>query len=279
MTTTAHRLLISSSSTPWDIRTARYSGKVNTLIPTDTNYGMFMTRDGNHMFFGNDNDQEVNRWDMSTPWDITTATRAQASTVAVAGKRSEFGLYFNSTGTKMYGLSNSYDSVSQFSLSTPWNLNTLSFDNVEFSVLFLEHNCRGLHFSTDGSKMYIGGDNNDVVYQCTLSTPWNIATATYDNISKALNGVGNQSTDNRSFYFKPDGTKVYMAPHGFGGNANVFQWSLSTPWNLATATFDNVQISMSGTASQGASGLSFRSDGRAFYITGLVERDVFEFLI
>ena len=40
-----------------------------------------------------------------------------------------------------------------------------------------------LAFRDTGAKMYVLGTTNDRVYQYTLATPWDVSTATYDNIS------------------------------------------------------------------------------------------------
>ena len=63
------------------------------------------------------------------------------------------------------------NSVYQYTLSTPWDLSTASYDSVSFSVTSQDTTPVGIAFKSDGSKMYVVGVTNGSVYQYTLSTP------------------------------------------------------------------------------------------------------------
>lgn len=89
----------------------------------------------------------------------------------------------------------------------------------------------GLSFGDNGSKMYIVNDNNRAVYQYTLTTAWDISSASYDNVSLDTS-PGFVETDPKGVTFNPDGSRVYVA----GEEAGVTTWSLGTPWDLSSAT-------------------------------------------
>ncbi|GAI59670.1 unnamed protein product, partial [marine sediment metagenome] len=74
-------------------------------------------------------------------------------------------------------------------------------------------------FKPDGTKMYITGEVTDTVYQYSLSTPWDVSTASYDKYKD----VSSQDTSPMGVCFKPDGIKMYIM-----GNKNdtVYQYSL-----------------------------------------------------
>ena len=82
--------------------------------------------------------------------------------------------------------------------------------------------------------MFIVGYTFMNIYQYTLSQPWNTSTATWDGPTTNLS-VSAQDTVPLGLFFKPDGTKIYLT-----GNTNdrVYQYTLSKPWNLSTATWD-----------------------------------------
>ncbi len=77
---------------------------------------------------------------------------------------------------------------------------------------------KGLFFKTDGTKMYVIGESSDSVYQYTLSTPWNLATASYDSDSLSVSDSSPGST-----FFNPDGTKMFYLGVA---TKTVYQYSL-----------------------------------------------------
>ena len=134
------------------------------------------------------------------------------------------GVAFNSDGTKMYMVGTG-DSVYQYSLSTAFDLSTASYDSVSFSVSSQDTVPSGITFNSDGTKMYMVGLTNDNVYQYSLSTGFDLSTASYDSVSFS---VSSQDTSPYDIAFNSDGTKMYMA--GIA-NDSVFQYSLSTAFD------------------------------------------------
>jgi hypothetical protein len=66
--------------------------------------------------------------------------------------------------------------VYQYSLSTGFDLSTISYDNVSFSVASQDTLPIGIAFNNDGSKLYMLGDTSNSVYQysTTFSVPFTI---------------------------------------------------------------------------------------------------------
>ena len=65
------------------------------------------------------------------------------------------------------------------------------------------------------------GDVNATIYQYSLSTPWDISTASYDSKSK---DVSSEDAYPYGLFFKPDGNKVYVMGTD---TATIYQYSLS----------------------------------------------------
>src|SRR5687768_3379997 len=86
-----------------------------------------------------------------------------------------------------------------------WDISEAAYASKSFSVGAQEVAPQDLAFKPDGTKMYVGG-GNDIVYQYTLSTPWDVSTASYD--SKSLS-VAAQESSLSAFDFSADGTKMY----------------------------------------------------------------------
>ena len=115
-----------------------------------------------------------------------------------------------------------------------YGLNSLTLGD-SISVVAKADFIRDVQFSADGTKMYVTGqevvspfeDGN--VFQYTLSTAWDVSTATY--ASKTYH----PSTASRSMFFKPDGTKVFFAYN----TGTIETFSLSTAWDISTASNDS----------------------------------------
>ena len=52
----------------------------------------------------------------------------------------------------------------------------------------------GVAFSSDGTKMYIMDNSNLAVYQYTLSTAWNVSTASYASLSISVSSQSSHPT-------------------------------------------------------------------------------------
>jgi len=169
-------------------------------------------------------------------------------------------LYFKGDGLKLYISDDSTDSIYQYTLSTAWDVSTASYDSVSFSVSSQDTSPTGIYFKSDGTTLYVAGNSTDDIFQYTLSTAWDLSTASYASKSFAIT----QDTGLRGVSFKSDGTKMYAV--GFSTDS-VYQYSLSTAWDVSTASYDSVSFSVT---SQDTTPLSmwFKSDGTYFYTSG-----------
>ncbi|MEM4663219.1 MAG: YncE family protein, partial [Candidatus Diapherotrites archaeon] len=251
-------------ATSWDITKYKYQtsfsivGNFNEVdIPEYLLQSVFFSSDGTKMYILGDSSDRVYQYSLSTAWDISTASYDKNFYVG-SRDTSPRGLFFSPDGTKMYILGDYRDRVYQYSLSTAWDISTASYDK-NFYVGSQDTSPRGLFFSPDGTKMYILGDSSDRVYQYSLSTAWDISTASYDKNFY----VGSQDTYPRGLFFSPDGTKMYI----LGDYSDrVYQYSLSTAWDISTASYDkNFYV---GSQDTSPSGLFFSSDGNKMYISG-----------
>ena len=136
----------------------------------------------------------------------------------------------------MYIVGRSVDEVNEYILSTPWSISTASFVS-NFSVSSEGANPRGLYIRDDGLKFWTCESDTDKIYQYSMSTAWDLSTASYDNVS-LLVGSGSplgitQSTPT-GIYFKYDGSVLYL----IGATADfIYQFDLSTPWDITTASY------------------------------------------
>jgi hypothetical protein len=259
-----------SLSTAWDISTASYVQNFSVNAQEGSPRGIFFKSDGTKMFITGTDSDDVFSYDLSSAWDISTASYTYPTTNYFSVSPQELApqaLFFKSDGTKMYIIGATGDDVNEYSLSSAWDISTASYVQ-NFWVGSEETNPEGLFFKPDGTKMYIIGTAGDDVNEYSLSSAWDISTASYvQNFSVSL-----QEISASGLFFKPDGTKMYII--GTTGD-DVNEYSLSSAWDISTASYvQNFSVSAQDLTPED---LFFKPDGTKMYIVGSTGDDVNEY--
>ncbi|OHA03781.1 MAG: hypothetical protein A3J58_00735 [Candidatus Sungbacteria bacterium RIFCSPHIGHO2_02_FULL_52_23] len=216
------------STEAWDVSTAVHLQEFNVATETTDPTGLFFKPDGLKMYAVSYTDQTVDEYDLSSAWNVSTATYLREFSVA-AKELSPTGVFFKSDGLKMYTIGLSDDTIDEYDLSSAWNVSTAVYLR-ELSVAAKETDPTGVFFKPDGLKMYTIGLTGDTVDEYDLSSAWNVSTATYLREFS----VAAKETNSTSVFFKPDGLKMYTI--GLAGQT-VDEYDLSTAWNISTAVY------------------------------------------
>jgi sugar lactone lactonase YvrE len=169
----------------------------------------------------------------------------------------------------MVGLIN--DRVNQYSLSTAFDLSTASYDSVNFSVASQDGSPLSIIFNNDGTKMYMVGVSTDTIYQYSLSTAFDLSTASYDSVSFS---VASENTTPTDITFNNDGTKLFMV--GRGTSSTIYQYSLSTAYDISTTSYDSISFSVNSQDTT-AYGLGFNNNGTKMYMVGQVGNKIYQY--
>lgn len=198
-------------STAWSVPTASYvqnfSVSSQELEPT----GLFFKPDGTKMYIVGTSGDDVNEYTLSTAWSVSTASYVQNFSVSSIGTTPE-GLFFRDDGTKMYVISYSLGSagtqkIGEYDLSTGWDISTSSYLQDILLGQSVVPNPTDLFFKFDGTKMYALDRDFDRLHEYTLSTAWDVSTATrIKQIS-----VRTQTGFPQGLSFKDDGSKLYIS--------------------------------------------------------------------
>ena len=191
----------------------------------------------------------IHQYTLSKAWDVTTAIydyvkfNYNPGTPAYTG--SIESLTFSPNGYSMFLLNASADVIIEYTLSTAWNVSSASYTrNASYALgAAISNEAIGLDmkWSTDGTSIYILGNTNKRIYQFTCNTAWTLASGiTYTTKSFLWNGAGQFTgasaggeLNATALFFNGAGTILYI----WGStHAWVMQWSLSTPWDISTAT-------------------------------------------
>jgi DNA-binding beta-propeller fold protein YncE len=226
--------------------------------------------DGTKLYVVSESTDAIYQYSLSTAYDLSTASYDSVSFSLTSQDLTPNGLVFNGDGTKLYITGNTNDSVFQYSLSTAYDLSTISYDSVSLSVTSQDTSPQGVEFNNDGTKLYVVGASSDSVHQYSLNTAYDLSTASYDSVSFSFSS---QDGAPRSIRWNNNGTKLYVSGDT---NNTVFQYSLSTAYDISTLSYDSVSFSV---ASQSTNpyGLVLNGDGTKFYIAEAGNGTVYQY--
>ncbi len=225
-------------------------------------YAIAFSTDGTKMYMVGLANPSIYQYTLSTAFDLSTASYDSVSFSIYNQDRVPTGIEFKPDGTKMYITGQYSGGIHQYSLSTAFDVSTASYDSVSITVSSQDSQNLGITFSTDGTKMYMAGVTNQRIYQYSLSTAFDLSTASYDSVSLT---VSSQDSAPHDVAFNTAGTKMYM----FGvTNDRLFQYTLSTAFDLSTASYDSVSSLAFSSQDSGPIAMTFSADGTKIYTFG-----------
>ena len=185
-------------------------------------------------------------------------------------------LVFNSDGTKMFILGELGNNINEYTLSTAFDVSTAIFaGNAErFSVAAQEGGSTDLVFNTDGTKMFTTGFVSDNINEYTLSTPFDVSTASYAGNTERFSVTGQEATPT-SLAFNTEGTKMFVM--GYNGD-NINEYDLTLAWDISTASYagDAERFSVAGYETSPQS-LVFNTSGIKMFVMGMIGDDINEY--
>jgi DNA-binding beta-propeller fold protein YncE len=206
-----------------------------------------------------------------TGFSITSASYDSKTFDPASQETNPRDIAFNSDGTKAYFIGVGADTVFQYSLSTAYDISTASYDSVSFSIASQENEPQGLTFNSDGTKMFVVGTTGDDVNEYTLSTGFDLSTASYSQVFS----VSAQDSAPSAIKFNSDGTKMFIAG---AGSETIYQYTLTTGFDVSTASYASKSISVLSEESV-LQGLAFNNDGTKMFITGTNGDEINEYTL
>ena len=276
-----HRVNEFNLSTPYDISTRTYAGdsercnldeipKANNLFDAPDNkehtvYDLEFSHDGTKLFVAarvvnsREDDDDIYRYDLSVPYDISTCQFAQQTTDLDDETFTDDsdspstnirlqGLEFNNDGTKVFLMWYKKSGANgakllEYTLSTPYDITSLQLvttAGIELgdSTTANVENPAGMRFSANGKRIFIishlnGGQG---ISQISL-------TNAFDTSSFVIDGKFNLQTSSpqnlqpRGVGFNSSGLKLYIG-NDFGHNSfdQIMEYDLVCPFTIFAAT-------------------------------------------
>ena len=206
-------------TTAFDLTTASYSSKTFYSYQQDGQPAAArFNPTGTRMFIAGRNNDRVYQYELSTAYDISTASYSTSWAPSFGKVNGGFAdILFNNDGSFIYTLDYNTDVIGQFACPNEYQLSGVSSDSTyEYS---LPTNSiatpQGMSFNSDGTEIYIISTNNKIdIY--TLSTAYRVSTMSYSS-TISING-GNMALD-----FSADGTKLFV---GSRESDNIIEYSV-----------------------------------------------------
>ena len=160
-----------------------------------------------------------------------------------------------------------------------WNLDNSGLETSSPSMNPENNLPHGLYFKPDGTRYYMIGSThaNEAIFEYSMTTPWDVSTATYTGNQLDLTDPNWTADAWRSVTFSPDGYRIWTTNEDA---ENVKEWNLGTAWDVTTwdtsskGYMTNFDLSGYETKPQGH---AFSTDGLKLYVIGQQNQTVFEF--
>jgi len=228
--------------TAWDVTTSTYvatkSVSAQDTSPTEVEF----STDGRIMFVLGDAGNSVYRYDLSTAWDLTTATYTATKTVSAQGT-SPGGLAFSGDGTKMFVMGWSSDAVHSYDIASPrtatWGVLEALTDTQE-STWDLDETFVGSSVSTWSI---------DAVFTTGQALTWDTLATTTDDVSAAWN-VYTPVSDTADFMWDLGQALVSTTPSSWNLDETLAftgdsTWNVDSIVNTSTTPHWDVLVSLS----------------------------------
>ncbi len=226
-----------------------------------------INNDGTKIYYVIDGGSAVQRT-LSTAFDISTAGSA-TSYNATGQDNDPRDVTFKTDGTKMYITASQNNKIYQYSLSSAFDVTSASYDSKSVSAAV--GYAYSTQFKSDGTKMYVAESSSGTYYivEYTLSTPWDVSTASYT--SNSFN-VSSQSNALTGLFLRPDGTEIFGASQN---DRKILQYNFGTAFDVSTLSYSNTSLNVSTQVggSNSIKGVMFSSDGDKMYVGGVFATD------
>ncbi len=258
------------ASTPWSIAGAAESSTFDVSLNGNVFYGMTFSTDGTKMYISDGGNSAVWQYNLSTAWEISTASYSTFSKSIAAQNLTPGEIAFSSDGSKMYVLGvSSPITLFQYTLSTPWKVDTANYDGTGTDYVPTTGSARGFTMSDDGTKLYIIDPGDDTITRYSLTTPWSIAAVTDD-----LNSYDTslESTFQLDLSFGNNGNSMFTS--GFSSK-KISQYTLGTAWDSSSANYDNVSLNVAD--GSGPEAVTLNSTGTRIYVLARAREEVIQY--
>ena len=153
-------------TTPWDTSTLEHETRYQVDIAGGTDYkqqvrALAFKPDGTRMFIGEKNNDQIREYILTIPFDLTSGVSLGSISAALTSADSDMrNIQFNSDGTILYIAGSQKNNMNKYTLSTPWDITTISSTPTSYDLGSRFSNMRGFIFAANFTKLFVTDDNS-----------------------------------------------------------------------------------------------------------------------
>ncbi|WP_363467232.1 hypothetical protein [Halogeometricum borinquense] len=190
---------------------------------------------GTKMYVSGESVNEIHQYALSTAYDVSSASYSKSRDIGSLTS-SPTDISFGDSGNKMYVTGDNSEKILQYALSTAYDVSSASYSK-SFDVSSKDEIPQGIRFTSDGSKMHVVGVQDSTIYHYSLSTAYDVASATYSESTY----IGDQEDGPSGIAFSDDETQMFVT--GRIGD-HVYQYSIGGPTDLTVSDGDGHTVSL-----------------------------------
>ncbi|KOF04374.1 hypothetical protein OB69_02370, partial [Roseivirga seohaensis subsp. aquiponti] len=249
----------------------RFSVAAQELFPKS----LAFNGDGTKMFVMGGNGRDINEYNLTTGFDVSTAVYAGNAERFAVNTQDVYpnSLAFNIDGSKMFVLGEFGDDINEYTLTTNFDISTAVYagDAERFSVAAQEDAPFSLAFNNDGTKMFVLGNSGNDINEYNLAVAFDVSTAVYAGNAERFSIAG-QEMSSRSLMFDPYGTRMFVM--GESGD-DINEYNLAVAFDVSTAVYSGDAERFSVVAQENRPfSLAFNNEGTIMFVTGLTGADI-----
>jgi len=183
-------------TTPWDTSTLEYEIRYSVDIAGGTDYtqqvrALAFKPDGTRMFIGEKNSDRIREYILTIPFDLTSGVSLGSRSAALTSADNNMrNIQFNSDGTIMYIAGNQNNNMNKYTLSTAWDITTISSTPTSYDLGSRFSNMRGFIFAANFTKLFVTDDTSSTnkIFEYSLACAGTITCidASNNNDVKAI---------------------------------------------------------------------------------------------
>ena len=238
--------------------------------------GVFFEDDGLSMYVCDNNARILEEYTLSIAWDVSSATYATRTLDATSEIAANLvGIFISPDGINLITGNGTTGIFYRYTMSTAWNIGTASYATDSFDVSTECPGPRGIFFKSDGLRMFVVSvTTNQEVHSYTLSAAWDLSSAVYDLDATGEFDLSSEATLPADIHMSADGLRMTILD---STTEDLFQYTLSTAFQLSTASYDTDTFAQAEDTDIRAFFLN-ELEGK-MYIAGSTNDDVFQYTL
>jgi hypothetical protein len=246
----------------------------------DLLYSIWFNPDGSAFYLMLKGGDAFYQYDLGTNWQIHTATYTGKS--SIVGLTTPDGSFMiKDDGTKLNYFNATTQVISKFTMSTPWDITTLSEDGetVDVSTVLsgTDYAPNKMFINQIGNKVIFTDPAEHAVLYMEMSPNWDLSTLSFNSSDYRI-----LDDDKGSLYgafINADGDEMIVAGEN-GSYSAFYHYNLTTPWDITSAEYSGNYLDFVNYAAD-ATERSFymNPDGNRVFPVGLGYHYIIDFFI